>query len=92
MLERAELPADAVFLLTGYRPDTALMSDAGVVIDPESLRPEIDQASFETGVPGLFVAGSIVSGRDTNRTFIENGRFHGAAIVERILARRAAAS
>jgi thioredoxin reductase (NADPH) len=56
-------------------------------VDPESLRPEHDPETFETNVPGLFVAGSIVSGRDTNRTFIENGRFHGDAIVAAIRAR-----
>jgi thioredoxin reductase (NADPH) len=83
-----ELPADAVFLLTGYLPDTRLLCLAGVRVDPGSLRPEHDPATFETNVPGVFVAGSIVSGRDTNRTFIENGRFHGEAIVAAIRARR----
>jgi thioredoxin reductase (NADPH) len=84
---RDEIPADVVFLLTGYRPDTTLLREAGARVDPDSLRPEHDPATFETSVPGLFVAGSIVSGRDTNKTFIENGRFHGAAIVAAILAR-----
>ncbi len=88
----AELPADAVFLLTGYHPDCRLIQDAGVRVDPESLRPEHDPGTFETNVPGVFVAGSIVSGRETNRTFIENGRFHGEAIVATILARRAPAA
>jgi thioredoxin reductase (NADPH) len=83
-----ELPADAVFLLTGYQPDTRLLREAGVRVEPESLRPDHDPRTFETNVPGMFVAGSIVSGRDTNRTFIENGRFHGDAIVAAILARR----
>jgi thioredoxin reductase (NADPH) len=86
-----ELPADAVFLLTGYQPDARLLREAGVRVEPESLRPEYDPETFETNVPGLFVAGSIVSGRDTNRTFIENGRFHGDAIVAAIRARRASA-
>ncbi len=87
----AELPADAVFLLTGYQPDCRLLQDAGVRVEPESLRPEHDPGTFETNVPGIFVAGSIVSGRETNRTFIENGRFHGEAIVAAIVARRASA-
>ena len=88
----AELPADAVFLLTGYQPDCRLLRGAGVRVDPESLRPEHDPATFETNVRGLFVAGSIVSGRDTNRTFIENGRFHGDAIVAAIGSRRASSA
>jgi len=82
-----ELPADAVFLLTGYLPDTALLRGAGVRVDPETLCPEHEPETFETNVPGIFVAGSIVSGRNTSRTFIENGRFHGAAIVGAIQAK-----
>jgi len=79
-----ELPADAVFLLTGYRPDVRLLREAGVRVDPHSLAPQHDAQTFETNVPGLFVAGSLVSGRETNRIFIENGRFHGEAIVAAI--------
>ena len=54
------------------------------------LTPEHDPQTFETNVPGLFVAGAIVSGSDGNRVFIENGRFHGAAVVKTIVARAAA--
>jgi thioredoxin reductase (NADPH) len=79
-----ELPADAVFLLTGYRPDLRLLQEAGVRIDAQTLAPWHDAQSFETNVPGLFVAGSLVSGRETTRIFIENGRFHGEAIVAAI--------
>jgi len=84
---REELPADAVFLLTGYLPDTGLMREAGLRVDAGTLVPEHDPETFETNVPGIFVAGSIVSGRNTGRTFIENGRFHGAAIVGAIQAK-----
>ena len=38
-------------------------------------------------MPGLFVAGAIVAGTDSNRVFIENGRFHGTSVVKSILAR-----
>lgn len=81
------LPAEAVFLLTGYRPDVGLLQGAGVRVDPESLRPEYDPRSYETNVPGLFLAGAIVSGADSNRVFIENGRFHGASVVKAVLER-----
>jgi len=85
---REELAADAVFLLTGYHPDAALLAGAGVSVEAESCVPRHDPTTFETDVPGLFVAGSLVSGKMTNRIFIENGRFHGEAIVARIRARR----
>lgn len=84
------IPADAVFLLTGYRPDVTLLERAGVRVDPATLRPEHDPATFETNVPRLYLAGAIVSGTDSNKVFIENGRFHGAAVVKAIVEKAAA--
>jgi thioredoxin reductase (NADPH) len=78
---RARIEADGVFLLTGYRPDVELLRGAGVRVAPDTLKPEHDPGTLETNVPGLYVAGAVVSGRETNRIFIENGRFHGEAIV-----------
>ena len=74
---REELPAEGVFLLTGYRPDVELMQRAGVACDPETLAPAMNAETFETNVPNLFVAGGAVAGRHTGNIFIENGRFHG---------------
>jgi bacillithiol disulfide reductase len=83
---RSEVPADAVFLLTGYHPDADLFRRAGVRVDEETLRPELDPATLQSNVPGLYLAGSVVSGRETSRIFIENGRFHGETIVKAIRA------
>ena len=55
---------------------------------PDTLAPVHDPQSLETNVPGFYVAGSVVSGRNTGRIFIENGRFHGEAIVKSILRSR----
>jgi thioredoxin reductase (NADPH) len=79
--QRETLACDAVFLLTGYRPDTALMTAAGVRCDPETLVPALDPETFETNVPNLFIAGGAVAGRNTGSIFIENGRFHGEKII-----------
>jgi len=84
---RDEIKAEAVFLLTGYHPDSGLLEAAGVRVDETTLVPEHDRETLETNVPGLYLAGAIVSGRETGRIFIENGRFHGHAIVESIRAR-----
>ncbi len=84
---REEIAADAVFLLTGYQPDRVLMAEAGVEIDPATARPCHDPETLETNVPGLFVAGGAVSGRDTAQVFIENGRSHGAKVIEVIASR-----
>jgi thioredoxin reductase (NADPH) len=83
-----ELPAEAVFLMTGYHPDTSLLADAGVTIDSATLKPRHAPETLESDVPGLFVAGALVAGRETSRIFIENGRFHGEAIVRAIRERR----
>ena len=82
-----ELKADDVFLLTGYHPDTRLLEAVGVKVDADTLVPEHDPETLETNVKGLYLAGAIASGRFTSRIFIENGKFHGQAIVKAILAR-----
>ncbi len=81
-----EIPADAVFLLTGYRADSDLMARAGVTFTDRGA-PHHNPQTFETNVPGLFVAGGAIAGEDTGTVFIENGRFHGARIIEEIAKR-----
>ena len=76
----AELPADGVFLLTGYHPDWSLLERAGVVIDPVRAAARYDPDTLETDVPNLFLAGGVVSGRTSAPVFIENGRAHGERI------------
>src|SRR5438876_325974 len=81
-----EIPADAVFLLTGYRADSELMARAGMTFN-ERGAPHHNTETFETTVPNLFVAGGAIAGEDTGTVFIENGRFHGAKIIDVIAAR-----
>jgi thioredoxin reductase (NADPH) len=81
-----EIPADAVYLLTGYRADADLLCRAGVALNDRAA-PVYNAETFETNVPGLFVAGGAVAGVDTGTIFIENGRFHGEKIIE-VIARR----
>jgi thioredoxin reductase (NADPH) len=80
--QREEIPADAVFLLTGYHPDADLMRTAGVKIDDVTLAPDMNPETFETNVPNLFVAGGAIAGKNTGSIFIENGRFHGERIIK----------
>jgi thioredoxin reductase (NADPH) len=84
---RDEIPVKAVFLLTGYRPDTDLLRRAGIRCDEQWLKPELNPETLESNVPNLFVAGGATAGRETNTIFIENGRFHGEKIVQ-VLAER----
>ena len=82
-----ELRADTVFLLVGYRANTDLFVRAGVGLTDRQA-PVFDPETFETNVPGLFVAGGALAGVDTGTVFIENGRFHGEKILEVISSRR----
>jgi thioredoxin reductase (NADPH) len=77
-----EIPADQVFLLTGYHPDVDLMSRAGIHCDPHSYKPELNAETFESNVPNLFIAGGAIAGKHTGSIFIENGRFHGERIIK----------
>ena len=78
---KEEIPADAVFLLTGYHPDCDLYRRAGIRLHRDSMSPELNPDTFETNVPGLFLAGGAICGKDTSNIFIENGRFHGETII-----------
>src|SRR5918994_7755824 len=79
---REAIPADAVLLLTGYRPDVDLMRRSGIRCHDETLSPDLDAETFETNVRNLFIAGGAVAGRNTGSIFIENGRFHGEQIIK----------
>jgi thioredoxin reductase (NADPH) len=81
------VPADAVFLLTGYRSDTTLLRMAGAEIDEAQGAPVHNPETFETTVPNMFLAGAVVAGKQSGRIFIENGRFHGRVVIEEIAKR-----
>ena len=83
--ETRRIPADQLFVMTGFAPNVALLRQAGVPIDAATGVPAHDDASLETAVPGIFIAGVVVAGYDANKVFIENGRFHGDRIVARLL-------
>jgi thioredoxin reductase (NADPH) len=86
--ETVTIANDFVFALTGYHPDIDLLRRAGVKVDLESCRPACDPQTLESNVPGLYVAGVVVSGRQTNEIFIENGRFHGKQIIADVVEKR----
>jgi len=79
--ETLRLDNDVVFALTGYHPDFRFLRDIGVEIDPTTHRPRCNSETLESNVPGIYLAGVIIAGMDTNEIFIENGRFHGKQII-----------
>lgn len=82
--EKVRIDNDYVFALTGYHPDFDFLRRVGVEIDPKTSRPDCNLKTRESNVPGIYLAGVVISGRHTNEIFIENGRFHGKQIIEDI--------
>ena len=82
--ERKTIPVDGVFLLTGYLADLDFLKRCGIVVRSNNV-PEHDAESFETNVPGLYLAGAVVAGANRGEVFIENGRFHGQVVVGHIV-------
>jgi thioredoxin reductase (NADPH) len=82
-----ELPNDFVLALTGWKADPGLLRQVGVPVDEASGIPAHDPDTMETRVPGVFIAGVLAAGHDANRIFIENGRWHGRAIVAAVTRR-----
>jgi thioredoxin reductase (NADPH) len=87
--QEVRIPADFVFILTGYLPDVKFMEQTGIRIQPDTLEPCFNQETFETNVSGLYVAGTVTAGIRTEKVFIENGRLHGQYIVDDILKKKA---
>jgi thioredoxin reductase (NADPH) len=76
------LKNDFVFALTGYHPDYEFLESVGIELTRPEMKPVCDPLTFESNVPGIYVAGVVVSGSRTSEIFIENGRFHGRQIAQ----------
>lgn len=74
------LPAQHIYLMTGFTPDDGLLRMLDVPVARTSGIPKHDPETMATPVPGVYVAGVIAAGEDANKVFIENGRDHGARI------------
>ena len=80
------VPAERVYLMLGYQPNNELLLQLGVPLEAATGVPAHDPATMETSVPGVFIAGVLASGYDANKTFIENGRYHGNLIAASLVA------
>jgi thioredoxin reductase (NADPH) len=89
--EAESLPADLVYLLTGYAPDFGLFQRIGLELDRDTGRPFHNPETLESNVPGIYLAGSVTAGRFISEVFIENGRYDGEKIFGDAASRRLAA-
>ncbi|SMO60584.1 YpdA family putative bacillithiol disulfide reductase [Fodinibius sediminis] len=75
------IPNDFVLAMTGYQPNFELMTRFGIALTDDSKRmPVYDDKTLETNRQGLYVAGVVCGGMDTNSLFIENTRIHAEHI------------
>ena len=56
----------------------------------EPWQSSVPDSPCESNVPGLYIAGTLQAGRQTDKIFIENSRDHGPRIVAHLLTRLAA--
>lgn len=76
---------DWVIAMSGYVPDTSFLQSCGIrLTDNATRKPEYNPDTFETNVPGLFIAGVVCGGLDTHTYFIENSREHATSIIHTI--------
>lgn len=79
---------DFVLAMTGYQPNFSLLKSMGITIGNDEMKtPSHNPETMETNVPGIFLAGVICGGLQTNKWFIENSRVHAEVIVKTILDR-----
>lgn len=93
LLDSGAVEADFVLLMTGYRQDTTLFDMLGVDMQGDARSPRYDEATMETNVPGVFVAGTAVAGTPLAKVsvIVETCHVHVPRIVAAITGRRAAA-
>ncbi|MEX2512512.1 MAG: YpdA family putative bacillithiol disulfide reductase [Cyclobacteriaceae bacterium] len=81
---------DFVLAMTGYKPNFALLDQLGVKLSlDEKRQPCFDDASQETNIPGLYLAGVVCGGLNTREFFIENTIIHAKSIIDDIAGKKA---
>ncbi len=77
------LPNDFVLAMTGYQPPFDFMKSLGIQFHHDAYHtPVYDEATMETNVPELYLAGVVCGGLKTNKWFIENSRVHAEMIIQ----------
>lgn len=85
------LQNDFVLALTGYKPNFTFLEKIGVVFSNDDKKtPTYNEATMETNIKGVYLAGVICGGMETHKWFIENSRIHAKMIVAAVLEKQVA--
>jgi thioredoxin reductase (NADPH) len=80
---------DWVIAMTGYQPNLEFLRKLGIHLSNDAvMKPVYNDATYETNVKNIFIAGVICGGMNTHRLFIENSREHAEKIVQTIRDRK----
>jgi thioredoxin reductase (NADPH) len=80
-----EIATDFVIVSTGFHADLSLMEPAGVALIGDERIPVYNSETMETNVPGIYLAGTAVSGgRQTYKDFVGTSHDHTEKIVKHI--------
>ncbi|HVT84346.1 MAG TPA: YpdA family putative bacillithiol disulfide reductase [Chitinophagaceae bacterium] len=79
------LENDWVIAMTGYQPNLDFLRKIGIRLsDDDVMKPEVDETTYQTNIPNVYLAGVICGGMNTHRLFIENSREHAEKIIKTI--------
>ncbi len=80
-----EIETDFVIVATGFHADLSLLEQAGVVFEGDERVPRYNPETMETNVPGIFLAGTAISGgKQSYKDFIDTSHGHTLKIVKEI--------
>jgi len=81
-----QISNDFVLAMTGYMPDFSFLQKMGIeIVEKDNIvLPNHNPDTLESNVAGIFLAGVICGGSQTNKWFIENSRIHASIITEQI--------
>lgn len=79
-----EINNDFVFAMTGYHSDLEFLIKTGIDLD-ENKNAVFNAKTFETNINGIYLAGVVCGGKNTDKYFIENSIEHSKIIIGHIL-------
>ncbi len=80
-----EIPTDFVLVATGFHADLTLLEQVGVTLEGDERIPYCNPETMETNVPGIFLAGTAISGgRQSYKDFVGTSHGHTLKIIKRI--------
>ena len=83
--EKIKIKNDFVLAMTGYQPNFELLKSIGIKFNKDKYSsPYYNTNTMESNVKGVYLAGVICGGYQTNKWFIENSRIHASQIINHI--------